>query len=415
MLVILPTWVGDFVMATPALRAIRERFAAAQITFLLEANLLDLARGGPWMDECVAWPGRGKRTLFAGEYRALVRRLRERRFDCAVLLSNSFRSAMFARLIGARRRVGYDRDGRGWLLTDRVKVPNRRGAAEGRDRREFASLRTTTPVRMGTHVPGRPSKYAPIPLVEYYADLAESLGCRRPGDAMELFTTPDCEESVARRLEKERDQGVGSAGSASAELGVSTLPRPLPGREGGDDERPVVALSPGAKFGASKCWSPQRFAEAADRLIDECGAEVIITCGPGEEPIARAIAGAMKRRGHVLTDPLLTLGELKSLIRRCDLLIANDAGPRHIAKAFGVPVVTVFGPTHPDWTATNYPGERVVRVDVDCGPCQQRICPLGHHQCMELVSVDMVVAAAGELLAQRAGGTRAADERRSIE
>ncbi len=368
-LVVLPTWVGDFVMATPALWAIRERFSGATITFLLEANLLDLARGGPWMDECVAWPGRSTRSIFSREYRALVRRLRQHRFDCAVLLSNSFRAALLARLIGARRRIGYDRDGRGWLLTDRISVPNRRSENHDRVRRDFPSLATTAAVQLGTRIPGRPARFYPVPLVEYYADLIEATGCRRPSDDLKLFTTSDCEESIQRRL---------------ADVGIS--------------EQPLVALSPGAKFGASKCWAPQRFAQAADRLIDECGATVLITCGPGEEPIAKAIAAAMKQRAHVLTDPFLTLGELKSLIRRCDLLIANDAGPRHIAKAFGVPVVTVFGPTHPDWTATNYPRERIVRVDVDCGPCQQRICPLGHHQCMESVSVEMVVAAALELI-----------------
>src|SRR4029079_12906135 len=105
-------------------------------------------------------------------------------------------------------------------------------------------------------------------------------------------------------------------------------------------------------------------------------ATVFITCGPGEEAIAKAISVAMEHAAHAMLDPLLTLGELKSFPRRCDLLICNDAGPRHIAKAFGVPVVTVFGPTHPDWTATKYPDERIVRVDVDCGPCQERVCPL---------------------------------------
>ena len=395
-LVVLPTWVGDFVMATPALKAIRGRFSGAQITFLLEANLLDLARGGYWMDECVVWPGRGKRTVFSREYRTLVRTLRGRRFECAVLLSNSFRAALLARMIGAKHRIGYDRDGRGWLLTHSIPVSNRRGKNNGQVRRDDPSLATTTAVQLGTRIPGRPSKFVPIPLVEYYADLSEALGCRRPGDDLELFTTPDCEESVERRI---KSIGFAIKNQVPTRMEVFTLPQPLPEREGGEFG-PFVAISPGAKFGASKCWAPQRFAEAADRLIDECAATVFITCGPGEEGIAATIAGAMRHRAHVLTNPLLTLGELKSLIRRCDLLLANDAGPRHIAKAFGVPVVTVFGPTHPDWTATNDPRERIVRVDIDCGPCQQRVCPLGHHECMKAVSVDMVVAAARELLRQ---------------
>ena len=97
------------------------------------------------------------------------------------------------------------------------------------------------------------------------------------------------------------------------------------------------------------------------------------------------------------------MGELKSLIRRSDLLICNDAGPRHFAKAFGVPVVTVFGPTHPQWTATSYEQERIVRIDVDCGPCQQRVCPLGHWKCMTGVTVEMVCEAAKVLLRSRVG------------
>ncbi|MCH8253562.1 MAG: glycosyltransferase family 9 protein, partial [Planctomycetes bacterium] len=130
----------------------------------------------------------------------------------------------------------------------------------------------------------------------------------------------------------------------------------------------------------------------------EYGASVIITCGPGEESIARAIGAEMHAPGIVLDNPRLTLGQLKSLIRRCDLLLCNDAGPRHFAKAFGVPVVTIFGPTHPEWTATSYPAERIVRIDVDCGPCQKRTCPLGHLDCMTGVEVEAVYFACCDLM-----------------
>ena len=124
-LVILPTWVGDFVMATPFLRAIRRRFDGAQITFLIEPNLCDLAVGGEWMDDCLLWPDRAKRRPWNRDYLKLVADLRRHRLDWAIILPNSFRSALIARLSGARRRIGYDRDGRGWLLTDRVAVKNR--------------------------------------------------------------------------------------------------------------------------------------------------------------------------------------------------------------------------------------------------------------------------------------------------
>ena len=92
------------------------------------------------------------------------------------------------------------------------------------------------------------------------------------------------------------------------------------------------------------------------------------------------------------------------MISRCDLLVNNDTGPRHVAKAFGVPVVTIFGPTHPGWTDTEYPLERKLSVPVDCGPCQKKICPLDPPlklQCMTRVTVETVAAAAAELLAHR--------------
>lgn len=340
-LVVLPTWVGDCVMATPTLRAIRTRFPEARITLLMEDNLRELVRGSPWMDDVVSWPVKQRRKPWHREYRQLVSDLRSRQFDWAVLLPNSARSALLAWFAGAKRRIGYNRDGRGFFLTDRLPVRN---VVDG--------------------------KYVPMPIVEYYADLAEAMHCDRPDDNLELFTTPDCEESVRLRLQS---------------LGI-------------EKRHPLVVLSPGAKYGAAKCWLPERFAETADRLILERNAAVIVTCGPGEEPIARKIKASMKESAFVFDDPLMTLGELKSLISRADLLICNDAGPRHFAKALGSSVVTIFGPTHPEWTATSYKQETIVRVDVDCGPCQQRVCPEGHLKCMTDVTVDAVVSATCELL-----------------
>jgi heptosyltransferase-2 len=348
-------------MATPTLRAIRRRFMDAHITFLMEPNLRGLVDGGDWMDECVEWPARGERWPLRKQYRDLAWDLRRRRFDWAVLLPNSFRAALLAWVIRAKRRIGYDRDGRGFLLTDRIPVRNWRSKSRVDPR---------APVVVGDRLPVKLGPYSPYPLVEYYADLAEAIGCERPGDRLALFTTPHADEIVEARLES---------------LGIA-------GR------RPLAVISPGAKFGAAKCWPADRFAAVADRLIESEDAAVIVTCGPGEEPIACAIGAAMKHTGFVFDSPPLTLGELKSLIRRCDLLICNDAGPRHFAKAFEVPVVTVFGPTHPEWTSTSYAMERIVRIDVECGPCQQRTCPLGHHRCMMGVTVDDVFLAASDLL-----------------
>ncbi len=392
-LIVLPTWVGDFVMATPLLRAVRTRFPEARITLLAEPNLRGLIEGGAWMDEVVEWPAKNRRQPWHREHRQMVSQLRAKRIDWAVLLPNSARSALVAYLAGSKRRIGYNRDGRGLLLTDKLACKNLRngmnslrlqenniddGLIDDRssaraDTRGSSGRGTHRPlVRWGERLPVKLGPYEPYPMADYYADLCEFMGCGRSSQQYELFTTPDCDQSINARLQR---------------LGIA-------------DRRPLVVLSPGAKFGAAKCWPASRFAETSDRLIREHRAAVVITCGPGEEVIAQSIGESMQEQGFVFDDPGLSLGQLKSLIKRSHLLICNDAGPRHFAKAFGVNLVTIFGPTHPEWTATDYPNEYVMREDIECGPCQQRVCPLGHLKCMDRVSVDAVCAAAVALLSK---------------
>ncbi len=103
-----------------------------------------------------------------------------------------------------------------------------------------------------------------------------------------------------------------------------------------------------------------------------------------------------------LSNKGLTLSGLKEIVRRCDLMVTNDTGPRHIAAAMDVPVVTIFGPTHPEWTEIYYAKERQVAVKVFCGPCQKKVCPLDH-RCMTRVTPAMVYATALELLAPKQG------------
>jgi heptosyltransferase-2 len=340
LLIVMPTWVGDVVMATPALRALRTQFPEAHIALLIRPNTREVLAGGPWFDELIDWkPQRSGAGRLLDPWR-IAARLRRERFDTVVLLSNAFRMALVARLAGIPRRIGYDRDGRGWLLTDCLP-----------------------PKRIGR-------TFAIMSVVPYYNALAMALGCPDPGEDLELFTTPADEDAVERRL-----RGWGIA-----------------------EHHPLVVINPGAAFGSSKLWLPERYAEVADRLQIERDARVVVTFGPGEEPLARKIETAMRRKPCVVADPPGTLGQLKALIRRCDLLLNNDTGPRHFAKAFRRPVLTVFGSTHPEWTHTDYPLERIVRIDVDCGPCQKKICPFDHHKCMTGVTADMVYAAACELL-----------------
>lgn len=336
----MPTWVGDVVMATPALRALRQRFPQAHLAVLVAGNARPVLDGHPAVDEVFTWrAGRGVVGRVSALW-ATARSLRRAHFDTVALLTNSFRSALLARMAGASRRVGYAREGRGWLLTHRLAPPRH----------------------------GR--RYAVVSAVHYYNAVAQRLGAADPGERLELATSPADEAAVAARLAA---WGIGS-------------------------RHPLVVVNPGASFGPSKLWLPERYGEVADRLIETHGASVVITFGPGERELAQRVRAAMRGPGHLVDDPPGTLGQLKVLIRRCDLLLGNDTGPRHFAKAFARRLVTVFGSTHPGWSHTDDPRERIVRIDLACSPCQQKVCPYGHHDCMRGVSSALVYAAAVELL-----------------
>jgi len=338
MVVFAPNWVGDAVMFTPALRAIRARFPRARIVLFARPAPGAALTPNPWADEIL---------VDRGGMLANVRALRARRFDLAVLAPNSFRIALLARLGRARRRLGYARHGRGILLTDKLQPP----------RTPDGSLAIT-------------------PALTYYLNLAAALGA----------------DATDRRMEL----AVADADAAWAE-GVCA-------RAGADGGRPAVVLNPGASFGPAKQYPPDRFAAVADALIDRHDAAIIINAAPNERPVADAVADAMTHPPAVnLARPDNSLGRLKALVKRAALLITNDTGPRHVAAAFGTPVVTIFGPTDPDRTTIDYDRERIVRTVVGCQFCQKRRCPLPpgpeHHQCMLKIAPEAVVAAADELLA----------------
>jgi len=342
-LIVLPTWVGDVVMATPFLHAVHQRFAAAEITLLTQRHLYPLLEGSPWAGHCQFWPPRNKSPEARKAHKALLATLRNKKFDLAIMLPNSLRSAWLCWRCGAKRRVGFNRDGRGILLTDAIPVPNK-----------------------------GPGGYQPMPLIEYYDCLAQALGCEHTGDRMALFTTPAGNEAVSKRLQQ----------------------------SGINQGHPLVVISPGANFGASKCWAPERFAAVADQLVESFSVDIAMAPGPGEEPLAEAIQQAMQHPSALFSQPCLSLGELKSLIERSVLLLGNDTGPRHFARAFDIPRVTIFGPTEKRWTETSHGRETIVQVDVPCGPCHQKICPLQEQICMTRVTADMVArACASELQA----------------
>jgi heptosyltransferase-2 len=341
-----PNLIGDTVMATPTLRALRMAFPAARVDLVLRPNVAPTLDGAPWIDEVVLCARKSRKPEHST--RALIRRLRANRYDLAILLPNSFRSAAQAWLGGCRRRVGYARGGRSLLLTDRLAPP-----VDARGR------------------------YIPFPAVEYYLALARHVGARAESTRLELFTT---------------DRDREAADAAWTALGLSNA-------------RPVVCLNTGGAFGPAKSWPQAYFSTLARRLATEAHADVLVLCGPAERDAARAIvAGAGHPRVVSLADQPLSIGLSKACVERSALMVTTDSGPRHFAAAFGVPVVSLFGPTHIAWTRTNHPRAIHLQQPVPCGPCQQGICPEGHHRCMVELTPETVHRAALRLLDGRHAG-----------
>lgn len=349
--IFLPNWIGDVAMATPALRALRTRFAPpAQIVGIMRPYVADVLAGTTWLDRTVFYDKRSNRPEWTS--RAAQARLRTERLDVAVLLTNSFRTAWMAWRSGARERIGYAGELRGWLLTRRLPAPR---AAGNRD---------------------------PLPTIDGYLQLAVAAGSTITSRQLELATT--------------------GADQAAADAAWQRLGLPASDN--------VIVFNSGGAFGKAKDWPAEHFAALARRIVDRTPHWVLVNCGPAERDGARrivALAGSPR---------VVSLGELddvpigltKACIRRSRLLVTTDSGPRFFGLAFGKPVVTLFGPTDPTATRTGDPRELSLSLSLDCAPCMQRSCPLAHHRCMWDLSVDQVYAAVMRQLALPAAPQEAA-------
>ena len=327
-------WVGDAVMTTPAIGAIRESFPQAEITLLTNPLVAQLFSPHRWVDRVITFDRNGEHKGIAGRFR-LAAQLRKQAFDAAVILPNSFESALIPWLAGIPIRLGKCSDGRGFMLTGRYLPDDRKPVAHE---------------------------------VEYYLDLVRHFGITGQAREPHLTLTPDEEQSAAARL---------------AEHGISAYDF-------------IIGVNPGAAFGSAKRWYPERFADVAERLAAAWSAKVVIFGGPGETDIADNIERHLAGQCGNLAGKT-NLRELMALIHRCNFLVTNDSGPMHIAAALGVQLVAIFGSTDHATTAPYTDRATIVRRDVDCAPCKLRECPTDH-RCMTAVSADDVVQASLRLL-----------------
>jgi heptosyltransferase-2 len=327
-------WIGDAVMSLPVVRALRERYPEAQITVLAKPWVADLYLGEPSIDALISLAGApGMRDLGAKWRQA--GELRRAGFDLAVLLPNSFESAALVFAAGVKRRVGYARDARAWMLTDAIARPK--------------------PSELPKH-----ERY-------YYPELLRRTGI--------LERLPEISEIRFAGIQEARQRGQKLL--AGKGLGAT-----------------VVGVSPGAAFGGAKRWIPERFAAAAREIAGRTGGQVAVFGSAAERLLCEEVASAA--RGINFAGET-SLREFIDMTAACQFFLANDSGAMHIAAALGIPSITVFGPT--DETATgpcSFTAD-LVRVPVECAPCKLRECPIDH-RCMTGVSTELVVARAFEVL-----------------
>lgn len=341
-------WIGDSVMAIPALKMVRQALPQSSITLLVLPWVSDIYQGSQFVDEILLYDRDGRHAGMLGRLR-LIRTLAERQFDAALLLQNAFEPALLARLAGIPLRAGYNRDGRGWLLTH--AIPLDRGLS-------------------GRHQ------------IHYYLDLVEQfLGWKRAG-LSNLMGLPRLDEQVDLRL------SIGEKGQKAARQRLQ--------EEGVSFRRKLVGITPGASYGSAKRWLSDRYAEVLDRLIEEEHAEVIIFGSKDELTIAESIRQRMANCPKILSGKT-RLSQLMAMLTCCDLLITNDSGPMHLAAALRIPTLALFGSTDQSATGPLNPSAVVLNKKVECSPCLLRECPIDH-RCMTHITADEVYQQAVRML-----------------
>lgn len=340
---------GDVLMTTPALRALRTSAPCRHITllaggagpvlapFLPEVDEVITARG-PWMPGVPPTPG---------EFQATVERLREGNFDAAVIFTVYSQSALPAALLcwlaGIPLRLAHVRENPYHLLTDWVSDPEPHEILRHEVRRQL--------------------------------DLVATVGAH----------TSDTRLSFHLRAEDQMRAAV-----ALRRVGV-------------DPMRPYAVIHPGASA-PSRRYPPEGFAAVVDRLADEEkpdeGLQLVFTGDPSECELVDAIR-ALAGRATVSLAGELDLGELAGVLATASVLIANNTGPVHLAAALGTPVVDLYALTNPQHAPWKVPS-RVLYEDVPCRYCYRSVCPQQHHACLRLLDPQRVARAAHELLSEGA-------------
>jgi len=326
-------WIGDAVMTTPAIAQLAKNFPHAKITIVGKEWTRDVFIGNPFIDDIVTCNPKN----FC-EYIRVIKKLRKERFDIGIAFPNSFSSALLLFLTGAKYRVGYKTNCRGFLLnisTQRTKEI------------EFSALR-----------------------IDYFINIVSLIG-KRPANRKLVLNISEHGEAFVKRFFKENK--INSADT-------------------------VIGFNPGAAYGKAKCWPVKKYAELGKKLIKAYNAKLVLFGSLHEQNLVNAVARGLRNK-CVMAAGKTTLRDSIGLVNKCKLFVTGDTGPLYIAFALMVPTLAIFGPTNPDTVTIPSEKLRVIYKKVSCSPCFLRECP-NAHTCMEEVSVEEVFTEISKMMGE---------------
>ncbi|HEY3322761.1 MAG TPA: lipopolysaccharide heptosyltransferase II [Planctomycetota bacterium] len=324
-------WLGDIVMSLPALRAVRQAYPEAHLAVLIKQELASFFDGASWINEIVPYKLRKGLVSGLADRGRLAATLRAKRFDLAVLLPNSFDSALWPFFARIPQRAGFARDARGLLLTHKTRPT---------------------------------AEILEIHQVHYYLHmLRQTLGVEGSPDAF----TPDVHDGAQEKM------------------------RAFLARERKRPDEPLIALAVAAAYGPAKEWPSTHYGELIDLLATRCGAECVLVGAPSEVRKSEEAAQSSKA-GAIVAAGRTNVGEALALLSLCSGFAGNDSGSMHVAGALGIPTVGIFGSTRADRTGPLGARTRILYKPLDCSPCLQRTCRFGHYNCLKAITPGEVMA-----------------------
>lgn len=307
----MPNWIGDFVMATPILTDIRKKYPKAFITAMCRKPLGDLLAKDEDINEVFSFHKISFNLFRRKEEREITEKIKAGEFDLGILLTNSFSSAWWFYLGKVKRRIGYKTHCRNLLLNEKVSLPKNISQQHQ---------------------------------VITYKELLKPLGVAISDSTPRLYLE-DQEKKEALSLLK---------------------------RQGYKEGKKLFVIHPGASYGSAKCWIPERFLEVSQAILENPEHYIVFIGNDATNAIIHEIAFKLNKNAINLAGKT-NLRQLSSIISLSTVLLTNDSGPMHIAAALNVPLIALFGSTNPIKTGP-YPHGEVICKKVVCSPCYERSC-----------------------------------------